>query len=214
MMFASGVTSRSGYLDCASMNDLPMNCSGNMRHLIVEAVKANFYNQSKVSVVIVTSKRSTIVVSSLEDEDKDGSFNSKRGYSKCKSRDSLEIYAVELRNLAMTILGFIAKALKMEANDMKELFEEGHQAMRMNYYPPCPQPDQVIGLTPHSDAVGLTILLQVNEMEGLQIRKDGMWVPIKPLPGAFIVNIGDILEVIASHFLNQLGNGHTQNLFV
>ncbi|XP_034682676.1 cell cycle checkpoint protein RAD17 isoform X4 [Vitis riparia] len=32
------------------------------------------------------SKRSTIVVSSSEDEDKDGSFNSKRGYSKCKSR--------------------------------------------------------------------------------------------------------------------------------
>ena len=69
-----------------SMNDLPMNCSGNMRHLIVEAVKASFYNQSKVSVVTVTSKRSTIVVSSLEDEDKDGSFNSKRGYSKYKLR--------------------------------------------------------------------------------------------------------------------------------
>ena len=86
MMFASGVTSRSGYLDCMSMNDLPMNSFGNMRHLIVEAVKANFYNQSKVPVVTVTSKRSTIVVSSLEDEDKDGSFKSKRGYSKCKSR--------------------------------------------------------------------------------------------------------------------------------
>ena len=68
------------------MNDLPMNSFGNMRHLIVEAVKANFYNQSKVPVVTVTSKRSTIVVSSLEDEDKDGSFKSKRGYSKCKSR--------------------------------------------------------------------------------------------------------------------------------
>ncbi|KAI9181059.1 hypothetical protein LWI28_010964 [Acer negundo] len=26
-----------GYYDCVSMNDLPMNCSGNMRHLIVEA---------------------------------------------------------------------------------------------------------------------------------------------------------------------------------
>ncbi|XP_034692228.1 mediator of RNA polymerase II transcription subunit 33A-like isoform X3 [Vitis riparia] len=37
MMFVSGVTSGSGYLDCMSMNDLPMNCSGNMRHLIVEA---------------------------------------------------------------------------------------------------------------------------------------------------------------------------------
>ena len=67
----------------------------------------------------------------------------------------------------MNILGLMAKALKMEANEMKQLFEEGCQGMRMNYYPPCPQPDQVIGLTPHSDGVGLTILLQVNEMEGL-----------------------------------------------
>ena len=97
----------------------------------------------------------------------------------------------------MKILNLMAKALRMEHNDMIELFEEGMQVMRMNYYPPCPQPELVIGLNPHSDATGLTILLQLNEMEGLQIRKDGMWVPVKPLPDAFIVNIGDILEVIA-----------------
>ena len=90
----------------------------------------------------------------------------------------------------------MAKALQMEAADMRFLFEEGMQAMRMNYYPPCPQPELVIGLTPHSDAVGLTILLQVNEIEGLQIKKDGIWIPIVPLPNAFVVNIGDILEVI------------------
>ncbi|KAK7324483.1 hypothetical protein VNO77_28059 [Canavalia gladiata] len=68
----------------------------------------------------------------------------------------------------------------------------------MNYYPPCPQPEKVIGLTPHSDGVGLTILLQVNEVEGLQIKKDGMWVPVKPLPNAFIVNIGDMLQIITN----------------
>ena len=125
-------------------------------------------------------------------------------YLSFSCRDALEVYSVELRNLAMTILGLMAKALKMEENEMKELFEEGYQGMRMNCYPPCPQPDQVIGLAPHSDPSGLAILLQVNEMEGLQIRKDGMWIPIKPLPNAFIVNIGDILEVInhGSHFLN------------
>ena len=83
----------------------------------------------------------------------------------------------------------------MDPKDMKELFEEGSQSMRMNYYPPCPQPEHVIGLAPHSDGIGLTILLQVNEVEGLQIRKDGMWVPVTPLPNAFIVNIGDMLEV-------------------
>ena len=110
-------------------------------------------------------------------------------------RDTLEAYSVELKALAMKILDLIAKALRMEAMDMKELFEEGWQSIRMNYYPPCPQPELVIGLNPHSDAVGLTILLQVNEMEGLQISKNGMWIPVKPLPNAFVVNIGDILEV-------------------
>ncbi|CAL5346265.1 unnamed protein product [Camellia sinensis] len=64
------------------------------------------------------------------------------------------------------ILDYMAKALKMKAEDMRELFEEGMQAVRMNYYPPCPQPELVAGLTPHSDAVGLTILLQLNEVEG------------------------------------------------
>ncbi|KAK9086060.1 hypothetical protein Sjap_026471 [Stephania japonica] len=113
-------------------------------------------------------------------------------------RETLEEYSIELKNLTVKVLKMMAKALKMDTEDMKLLFEDGMQAFRMNYYPPCPQPDQVIGLTPHSDAVGLTILLQVNNVEGLQIRKDGMWVPVKPLPNAFIVNVGDILEIVTN----------------
>ncbi|KAH1144612.1 hypothetical protein GLYMA_12G235200v4 [Glycine max] len=59
--------------------------------------------------------------------------------------------------------------------EIRELFEDGIQLMRMNYYyPPCPEPEKVIGLTPHSDGIGLAILLQSNEVEGLQIRKDGV----------------------------------------
>lgn len=66
----------------------------------------------------------------------------------------------------------------------------------MNYYPPCVKANEVIGIAPHSDATGLTVLLQVNEVQGLQIRKAGKWLPIKPIPGAFIINIGDIITVI------------------
>ena len=94
----------------------------------------------------------------------------------------------------------MAKALRMDPNDMKVLFEDGLQAMRMNYCPPCPQPDLVSGLSTHSDAAGLSIVLQVNEVDGLQVKKDGMWVPIKPLPNAFVVNIGDVLEVMLMTF--------------
>ncbi|KAI9198029.1 hypothetical protein LWI28_008855 [Acer negundo] len=125
-------------------------------------------------------------------------------------RDTLEAYSTELRNLAMKILNLIAKALRMEPNDMKDLFEEGMQSMRMNYYPPCPQPELVIGLNPHSDSVGLTILLQLNEMEGLQIRKDGMWIPVKPLPDAFIINIGDILEIVTNGIYRSIEHRATE----
>lgn len=78
---------------------------------------------------------------------------------------------------------------------MMDVFEDGMQSVRMTYYPPCPEPDLVIGLTPHSDAAGITILLQVNEVEGLEVKKDGAWIPVNFLPEAFVVNVGDILEV-------------------
>ncbi|KAJ8639010.1 hypothetical protein MRB53_015704 [Persea americana] len=81
----------------------------------------------------------------------------------------------------------------------------------MNYYPPCPQPESVIGLSPHSDAVGLTILLQINEMEGLQIRKEGLWIPVKPLPNAFIINIGDIVEIISNGVYRSIEHRATAN---
>ncbi|KAK7244078.1 hypothetical protein RIF29_38896 [Crotalaria pallida] len=109
-------------------------------------------------------------------------------------RDTLEFYSEQLNNIAMTIITRVAKVLK--SKEILEFFEDGMQVMRVNYYPPCPQPEKVIGLSPHSDGAALTILLQVNEVEGLQIKKDCKWVPIKPLPNAFIVNIGDMLEVI------------------
>ncbi|GAB2299043.1 hypothetical protein Dimus_033117 [Dionaea muscipula] len=113
-------------------------------------------------------------------------------------RDDLEDYSDEVKKLAMKILDVTATALKLDKEYMKDLFEGGKQALRMNYYPPCLEADKVIGLSPHSDAVGLTILLQLNETQGLQIRKDGLWFPVKPLTGAFVVNIGDILEMITN----------------
>lgn len=126
-------------------------------------------------------------------------------------RDVLDEYSSALRDLAMKILLLMGKALKMDTKEMIELFDEGVQHFRMNYYPPCPQPNLVIGLTPHSDAVGLTILLQINEMEGLQIRKEGKWIPVKPLPNAFVVNVGDILEIVTNGTYRSIEHRATVN---
>ncbi|OMO82793.1 Oxoglutarate/iron-dependent dioxygenase [Corchorus olitorius] len=115
-----------------------------------------------------------------------------------KLRETLEEYCKEVQNLAMKLLDYMARALKMDGEEMRELFIHGVQSVRMNYYPPCPEPDMAIGFSPHSDADALTILYQLNETEGLQIRKDGKWVSVKPLPNAFVVNIGDILEIVSN----------------
>ncbi|CAM8912053.1 unnamed protein product [Rhodiola kirilowii] len=110
-------------------------------------------------------------------------------------REAIEEYSLELKSLSMKLLEFLSMALKMDSEEFKDMFEEGIQSMRFNYYPPCPQPDLAIGITPHSDPDGFTILLQINDKEGLEIRKDGKWVSVKPISNAFVVNIGDVLEV-------------------
>ncbi|KAL3643582.1 Oxoglutarate-dependent flavonoid 7-O-demethylase 1 [Castilleja foliolosa] len=128
-------------------------------------------------------------------------------------RNAIESYSAEMKALAMEILNQMGKALKMKPEEMKNVFdEEGvKQSMRMNYYPACPQPELVTGLCPHSDASGLTILLQVNETQGLQIKKDGLWVPVSPIPGAFVINIGDILEILTNGIYRSIEHRATVN---
>ncbi|MBA0706140.1 hypothetical protein Golax_018268 [Gossypium laxum] len=115
-----------------------------------------------------------------------------------KLRQAMEMYSIEVKNLALRILDYMARALNMGTEEMRELFNDGIQSMRINYYPPCPEPDMTIGFSPHSDADALTILFQLSETEGLQVRKDGKWVSIKPLPNALVVNIGDIMEIFSN----------------
>jgi len=109
-------------------------------------------------------------------------------------RSVLELYINEVQDLGMRIMGLLGEALKIEKREL-EVFEDGIQNLRMTYYPPCPEPELVMGLSAHSDASGITILNQMNGVNGLQIKKDGAWIPVNVISDALVVNIGDILEV-------------------
>ncbi|WCJ27337.1 2-oxoglutarate (2OG) and Fe(II)-dependent oxygenase superfamily protein [Euphorbia peplus] len=126
-------------------------------------------------------------------------------------RDLLEAYTEEMENLAMKILSLMERSLGMKTEELKDIFKEGNQQMRMNYYPPCPQPELVMGLNHHTDGGGLTIVLQANEVEGLQVKKAGKWIPIKPLPNAFVINIGDILEIVTNGIYKSAEHRATVN---
>jgi isopenicillin N synthase-like dioxygenase len=64
----------------------------------------------------------------------------------------------------------------------------------INHYPPCPEPSLTLGLSKHKDPYLITILMQ-DDICGLQVLKDGKWITVEPLPGAFVVNIGHLMEV-------------------
>lgn len=83
--------------------------------------------------------------------------------------------------------------------------------MAVNFYPPCPQPELTYGLPGHTDPNALTILLQDLGVAGLQVRKDGKWIAVNPHPNAFVINLGDQLQVPPSSFLlNNQSNELTQ----
>lgn len=87
-------------------------------------------------------------------------------------------------------------SLDLSEGVFEKMFGVAVQAVRMNYYPPCPRPDLVLGLSPHSDGSALTVLQQGRGSSvGLQILKNNTWVPVQPIPNALVVNIGDTIEV-------------------
>ncbi|OAY38403.1 jasmonate-induced oxygenase 2 [Manihot esculenta] len=70
--------------------------------------------------------------------------------------------------------------------------------LRVNFYPKCPQPELTLGLSSHSDPGGMTLLLADDNVAGLQVRRGNDWITVKPAPHAFIVNIGDQIQVLSS----------------
>ncbi|XP_020975623.1 protein SRG1 [Arachis ipaensis] len=126
-------------------------------------------------------------------------------------RDNLEDYCGEMEKLAVKMLGLMADDLSIHPMEIRDMLGEAEQSVRMNYYPPCPQPELAMGLSSHSDGGGLTILLQANQVEGLQIKKDGLWIPVRPLPNAFIINIGDMLEIITNGIYSSVEHRATVN---
>ena len=65
----------------------------------------------------------------------------------------------------------------------------------MNFYPPCVEPERVIGLNQHADISGITLLLECGDMTRSQVLKDENWVNVEPVNGAIVINLGHIMEV-------------------
>lgn len=100
----------------------------------------------------------------------------------------------EVVGLGEILMGLMSEGLGLSAGRLTEMTLLEGRVMVGHYYPSCPQPDLTVGLNSHTDPGALTVLLQ-DQTGGLQIKSDGVWLDVKPLPGALVINVGDLFQV-------------------
>lgn len=110
-------------------------------------------------------------------------------------REVLSAYDSEMSALASRIIDAIDLALGA-AGSITRWFNEPTTWLRLLHYPPQdPQAaEDEFGSAPHTDFGAITLLAQ-DDVGGLSVSTpDGSWAGVPPLPGAFVMNVGDVLH--------------------
>ncbi|WP_417308762.1 isopenicillin N synthase family dioxygenase [Devosia sp.] len=111
-------------------------------------------------------------------------------------REAWAAYYAALEDLASRIMTLFAAALGLPDDFFANKIDHPVSALRALNYPEvdvAPAPGQ-LRAGAHSDYGSLTILLPQPGSEGLQIEQaDGSWRDVPPIPGAFVINIGDLM---------------------
>ncbi|CAL8996472.1 unnamed protein product [Prunus brigantina] len=99
-----------------------------------------------------------------------------------------------MHGLALSIMELSAIGLGVDRMLYREFFEDAVSIMRTNLYPTCQEPNLSLGTGPHCDPNALTILHQ-DLVGGLDVFVDNKWHKVRPIPGALVINIGDVFAV-------------------
>jgi isopenicillin N synthase-like dioxygenase len=111
-------------------------------------------------------------------------------------RDDVLAYHAAISDLSMCIVRLLALSLDLPADYFAPMFDMPNTTLRMLKYPP--QPASVafnqMGAGAHTDWGGVTLVAQ-DDVGGLEVRNAaGEWIRAEPIPGTFVVNLGDLTK--------------------
>ena len=117
-------------------------------------------------------------------------------------REVITRWDAELSTLGLKLLRAWALALGADENVYDATFEKDPSTLiKIVRYPGKSDPTPKQGVGAHKDSGVLTLLFVEPGKGGLQVEKDGEWIDAPSIPGAFVVNIGELLEVATDGYL-------------
>ncbi|GAA3035217.1 isopenicillin N synthase family dioxygenase [Microbacterium dextranolyticum] len=106
-----------------------------------------------------------------------------------------------LAGVSRKLLRAWALALGAPESYFDEHFGEPATLLKIVRYPGSREPEPQQGVGAHKDSGVLTLLWVEPGKGGLQVQRDGEWVDAPSVPGAFVVNIGEMLEYATGGYL-------------
>src|SRR5882724_5066928 len=109
----------------------------------------------------------------------------------------MQDYFVAVERLSRVLQRGFALALGLAPDFFTPLFAEPNSRLKLNHYPPqdAPEADNDIGVVPHADSGGFTILWQ-DDNGGLEVQsKGGEWVGAPPIDDTFVINLGNVMQI-------------------
>ena len=108
----------------------------------------------------------------------------------------------ELSAISIRLLQAWASSLGADPHVFDAAFAERPSTLiKIVRYPGKSDPTPKQGVGAHRDGGALTLLLVEPGKGGLQVAHDDEWIDAPPVPGAFVVNIGELLEYATNGYL-------------
>lgn len=117
-------------------------------------------------------------------------------------RETLEEVFKYFVKTGQILEGIINECLGLPPNFLKEYNDDRSWDFMVTLrYPPASDTDNN-GISEHEDGNMITIVLQ-EDTGGLEVCKDGDWIPVIPTEGTLVVNLSDVIQVLSNKKFNS-----------